>query len=163
MKDDNLGRRPGDEGSFYWIPTGPGNTGDWVSDEDLEAASDYFDQIKKEPTHELVEPFHTRGPSCRRKESTVSRIPKRIQRPEVKAEGDIHVPGYDEPVPYDTQLAGPDGVALHLWMGSRGQDSALRAAAVRIAHYHRDVVEVTYSIGLPVGYWAHQDMRMDPA
>ena len=91
----------------------------------------------------------------------MSRIPKRIQNPEVRAEGDIYVPGYDEPVPYNTQLADPDGVALHLWMGVRGQDSALRAAAVRVANYHRDIVQVTYSIGQPSGYWTHQDMRMD--
>ena len=63
MKNDNLGRRLGDEGSCHWIPTGPGNTGDWVSDEELEAASEYFDQIKKGPPNELVEPFHARGPS----------------------------------------------------------------------------------------------------
>lgn len=47
MKGDLLGRRPGDEDDCHWIPTGPGQTGDWVSDEELEAASDYFDQIKK--------------------------------------------------------------------------------------------------------------------
>ena len=91
----------------------------------------------------------------------MSRIPQRIPCPEAKAEGDIYVKEYTEPVPYDTQLAGSDGVALHLWMGTRSQDSKLRSAVVRIANYHRDVVAVTYSIGLPAGYWAHQDMRMD--
>lgn len=48
----------------------------------------------------------------------MSRTPRRITCPQLKAEGSIHLKGED-PIPYDTQLAGPDGVSLHLWMGTR--------------------------------------------
>lgn len=89
----------------------------------------------------------------------MSRVPQRIKCPERKAEGLIHVPGTDISIPYDTQTAGPNGCALHLWMGNKDQDSALRSAAVRAAHNARDVIEVTYSTGVPEGFWAHQDIR----
>lgn len=91
----------------------------------------------------------------------MSRIPKRIPCPEAKAEGDILIPGQD-PIPFDTQIISRDGCAIHLWMGKRDQDSALRSEAVRIANYCRDVVEVTYSIGAPTGYWAHSNLSMKP-
>lgn len=93
----------------------------------------------------------------------MSRTPRRIRPPDgYKAEGDIYVPGHGDPVPYRTDLAGPDGCSIHLWMGTRSQDSSLRSAAMRVAHYHRDIVEATYSIGEPEEYWEpKQNMRMD--
>jgi len=90
----------------------------------------------------------------------MSRSPKRITCPAVKAEGSIWLTGQD-PIPFDTQLAGPDGCALHLWMGDRNQDKGLISRAVRLARYNRDIVEVTYSIGEPEGYWSKQDMHED--
>lgn len=47
MKDDPLGRHPTDEGTVHWIETGPGTTGDFVTDEELEAASDWLKDYKE--------------------------------------------------------------------------------------------------------------------
>jgi hypothetical protein len=88
----------------------------------------------------------------------MSRQPQRIFRPICKAEGAIWLKGED-PIPFDTELAGPDGCALHLWMGDRDQDKGLIYRAVRLAKWHRDIVEVTYSIGEPAGYWSAQDIH----
>jgi hypothetical protein len=92
----------------------------------------------------------------------MSRTPRRIPNPGQKAEGLIYVPGHKDPVPYRTDLVGPDGCAIHLWMGKRDQDGSLRAATMRVAHYHRDIVQATYSTGEPDEYWEpKQNMRMD--
>lgn len=36
-----------DEGTVHWIETGPGRTGDLVTDEELEAASDWLEAYKE--------------------------------------------------------------------------------------------------------------------
>lgn len=81
------------------------------------------------------------------------RAPTRITCPQLQAEGSIIDPDcLDAPIPYRADLAGPDGVALHLWMGSC-TDLAQRDHAIRIARHNRDVVGITYSDGQPVGFW----------
>lgn len=47
MRNDPLGRHPTDEGNVHWIETGPGGTGDFVTDEELEAASDWLEAYKE--------------------------------------------------------------------------------------------------------------------
>lgn len=90
----------------------------------------------------------------------MSKSPIRIPNPEVKAEGSIHVSGED-PIPYDTQLVGPDGVNIHLWMGKRDQDKGLIYRALRLARVHRDIVSATYSTGEPTGFWTGSDIFED--
>ena len=91
----------------------------------------------------------------------MSRTPQRIPCPDAKAEGDIIHPDLPEPIPYDTDVISPDGVHIHLWMGKHDQDGAARSLAVRVARYCRDIVSVSYSIGKPTGYWAHQNLSME--
>lgn len=85
--------------------------------------------------------------------------PRRVECPVEKAEGDIHYPGVAVPVPYNTYLAGPDGVHLHIWLDVPyyGPKTARKIKA--FATNFRDVVSASYSEGAPAGYWAHQDMR----
>lgn len=83
----------------------------------------------------------------------VSKSPIYIPTPEVKAEGSIHLAGED-PIPYDTDLVGPDGVHIHFWMGKRAQDKGLVYRALRLARGHRDIVSASYSKGGPTGFWA---------
>lgn len=45
---NGMGRHPLNEGNIHWIETGPGPVGDWVSDEELEVTSGYFDNFIKE-------------------------------------------------------------------------------------------------------------------
>lgn len=90
----------------------------------------------------------------------MSRTPVRIECPEAKAEGDIYInfKGESYRFPFDTQLTGPDGCAIHFWMGKHANVSGLALAARKQADDWRDIVECTYSIGDPEGYWAHQDI-----
>lgn len=90
----------------------------------------------------------------------MSRTPARIQCPETKAEGTIHFTWSDQvwQIPFDTQLAGPDGCAIHFWLGDNANVSGLALAARRAADNHRDIVTCSYSSGQPTGYWATQNM-----
>lgn len=82
----------------------------------------------------------------------MSKSPIRITNPDCKAEGSIHLKDAS-PIPYGTDLAGPDGVHIHLWMGKRNQDKALLYRAIRLAKAHKDIVSVSYSAGEPTGFW----------
>lgn len=84
--------------------------------------------------------------------------PRRVECPLEKAEGDIHHPDFPDPVPYNTFLAGRDGVHVHIWLGH--QDSVENARKLKsFATNFNDVVSCSYSSGQPQGYWAHQDMK----
>jgi hypothetical protein len=92
----------------------------------------------------------------------MSRIPKRIPSPNLKAEGSIHLDGVKEPFPYRTQLAGPDGCAIHIWMGKHNQNKGLLYRAYRLADSYRDLIQCTYSTGSPDGFWPNPiDMHED--
>ena len=84
---------------------------------------------------------------------------KKVECPVEKAEGDIHVPGLKEPVPYNTWSAGPDGCHLHIWLDIPyyGAETARKIKA--FATNFRDIVSASYSEGEPTSYWAHQDMK----
>lgn len=47
MSGISHGRYPGDEGEIHWIRTGPGAVGDFVTDEELEAAAEFLDRLKE--------------------------------------------------------------------------------------------------------------------
>lgn len=83
----------------------------------------------------------------------MSRTPVRISNPEAKAEGILHFTFKEERyhLPYDTQLAGPDGCAIHFWLREHGSVSGLALTARKAADNYRDIVQCTYSIGQPVG------------
>lgn len=85
-----------------------------------------------------------------------SRSPIQIPNPNTKAEGAIWLKGED-PIPYDTELAGPDGVNIHFWIGDRPLNNETKdiiSRAGKLARAHRDVVSISYSKGEPEGYWA---------
>lgn len=91
----------------------------------------------------------------------MSRTPVRIDCPDAKAEGTLRLVWKDQTylIPYDTNLAGPDGCAIHFWLGENSNISGLALAARREADNNRDIVECTYSSGEPSGFWARQ--RLD--
>lgn len=63
-------------------------------------------------------------------------------------------------LPYDTELAGPNGVSVHFWTGDLAGDAlkaALKRAEARVCGV-RDVVRIQHSPGAPEGYWAHSDI-----
>ncbi len=47
MKGDPLGWHPTAEGTVHWIQTGPGPVGDFITDEELEAAADWLEAYKE--------------------------------------------------------------------------------------------------------------------
>lgn len=62
-------------------------------------------------------------------------------------------------IPYNTELAGPDGVHIHFWLGDQTPESARLSEALAAAQAHRDVVRASWSPGKPRNYWAHSDIR----
>jgi hypothetical protein len=86
---------------------------------------------------------------------------RRIPRPEDKAEGMVRNDKLPGPIPYNTELAGSEGVSLHLWMGQHADDSLALDLCVRIARHNRDIVAVTFSEGDPTGFWSGCDMGFD--
>lgn len=85
--------------------------------------------------------------------------PKYVHCPPEKAEGDIHYPGAEKPVPYNTFLAGPNGSHIHFWLDYPYHGEKLAKKLKAFATHFRDIVSCSYSGGEPSGYWAHQDMR----
>lgn len=85
--------------------------------------------------------------------------PTRVEPPAEKAEGDIHYPGIPDPIPYNTYLAGPDGVHLHMWLPVPYYGGKTARKIKAFATNFNDVVSASYSGGKPTGYWAHQDMK----
>lgn len=85
--------------------------------------------------------------------------PRRIDDPESKAEG------LCDGVPYDTNLVNADGISIHFWMGEipAEERAATLRSLLRTARDNRDVVDCTWSEGMPTGFWAHQDMGSAPA
>jgi hypothetical protein len=67
--------------------------------------------------------------------------------------------GLCDGVPYSTELVNVDGVSIHFWLGDSPPSDERLATLVRIARSNRDVVRATWSMGQPVCFWAHQDMR----
>jgi hypothetical protein len=90
----------------------------------------------------------------------MSKIPQKIGCPEARAEGVIFTKD-NTAIPYDTDVYSAEGCSIHLWMGENGHDKSLMLEAVRIAHRHRDIVRVTYSVGNPTGYWSSYTMSAD--
>jgi len=76
--------------------------------------------------------------------------------------------GLCEGLPYDTELAGPDGVYVHFWVspeleakGAEEVKQALDRALTQIRR-QRDVVEARYSVGTPDRYWNHANYGVNP-
>lgn len=76
---------------------------------------------------------------------------RKIETPDTAAEG------LCGGVPYNTELVSISGVAIHFWLGNNNEGMVPTLEA--IARRNRDIVGVTYSSGMPSGFWAHQDMR----
>lgn len=82
--------------------------------------------------------------------------PSRISAPATKAEGLCH------DIPYNTNLAGPNGCTIHFWMGDKSKDKVLLQKLIKTARYERDIVSVTFSDGAPTGIWGSgQNMPSD--
>lgn len=98
-----------------------------------------------------IEPILAQGPLSD-EETDALGVRYREQEPGLKAEGMC------KGLPYNTELANSNGVAVHLWTGALTGE-ALRSAieaASRAIRNHRDVVYVTYSTGTPGGFWAKE-------
>ncbi len=83
--------------------------------------------------------------------------PQQIEPPDArKAEGTCNG------LPYDTELVCVDGVAIHFWVGPTPPSPARLQALLATARQHRDIVGATYSLGSPVGFWAHATIGHAP-
>jgi hypothetical protein len=60
--------------------------------------------------------------------------------------------------PYDTELAGPDGVSICFWYWDTYDEAALQAALAK-ARNARDIVYAVASPGQPKSFWAHSDIN----
>ena len=61
-------------------------------------------------------------------------------------------------IPYNTDLVSSEGVSIHFWLDSIDQlGKAFFARLLAHARYQRDIVGVTYSVGQPSAFWAHED------
>jgi hypothetical protein len=67
--------------------------------------------------------------------------------------------GYCGGFPYTTELAGPDGVSIHFWVGAQTVTEEMLQAALTKARRARDVVCASWSEGMPIKFWAHQDIN----
>ncbi len=83
----------------------------------------------------------------------MSRILKRISNPSIKAEGLIYLNEINQTFPYHTELAGPNGCCIHIWMGEENQNKGLLYRLYRLASNYRDVIQCTYSNGTSEGIW----------
>lgn len=66
--------------------------------------------------------------------------------------------GYCDGLPYTTELAGPDGVSIHFWVGAQSVTEEQLQAALRKARGARDIVSASWSEGMPISFWATQDI-----
>ena len=80
----------------------------------------------------------------------------RIRRMTEKYEG--RAEGLCAGLPYDTELAGSDGVSIIFWCGDSFNEEALQKA-LHHARNARDVVQAVASLGQPSSFWAHQDIE----
>lgn len=76
---------------------------------------------------------------------------RNIPCPKRKAEGMC------EGFPYDTELASIDGVVIHFWLGNV-PSKTLAKKLLKEAKRHRDIVGMTYSDGMPTGFWAANNL-----
>lgn len=88
-------------------------------------------------------------------------LPRRVSDPVDRAEGDVYYPGCEEPIAYNTFLAGPDGVHIHFWIHPPEHGAKMAKKLKSFASYFRDIVSCSYSDGRPSSYWAHNDMKPD--
>lgn len=85
--------------------------------------------------------------------------PVRIKCPVKQAEGDVYHPSCPDPMPYCTDLAGPDGVHIHFWIDYPYYGQKFVRKLKAFASNFNDIVSVSWSDGQPAGYWTHQDMK----
>lgn len=85
--------------------------------------------------------------------------PTRVHYPFEQAEGDVYYPGIENPIPYHTYLAGPNGVHIHFWINSPYHGQKLARKLKSFATNFNDIVSASYSGGKPTGYRAHRDMK----
>lgn len=65
--------------------------------------------------------------------------------------------GLCDGIPYDTELAGPDGVSICFWYGDDYDEERLQRALEK-ARADRDIVRAIASPGQPTKFWAHHDI-----
>lgn len=79
-----------------------------------------------------------------------------IANPDTKAEGLCNG------LPYTTDTYSADGCAIHFWIPDRALLAHIKPKldiALHKAQNTRDIVMVTWSLGEPAGFWAHEDIE----